>query len=190
MLEPHNPAWTLRYQETASELQTLLPEGSIARIHHIGSTAVPGLIAKPTVDILPETTGNADLQLIRQTLTGNGYLVMKFQPGEDFRLDMCKGYTPQGFAEKVFHLHIRPEGDWDEPYFCRYLREHGEVAGEYGLLKKRLAGKNRRNRDAYTAAKGGFVARYTCLARNQALQRKSLYPPCRQDGKMPYCYGK
>lgn len=77
------------------------------------------------------------------------------------RWSFNKGYTENGFAEKVFHLHLRFRGDHDELYFRDYLLEHPDTAYRYQELKLELAGKFRYNRDAYTDAKTGFVRKYT-----------------------------
>ncbi|MEG1980665.1 MAG: GrpB family protein, partial [Victivallaceae bacterium] len=76
-----------------------------------------------------------------------------------------KGYTPDGFAAEVFHLHLRNPGDWDELYFRDYLRLHPEIADEYAVLKAELAVKYKFDRDAYTLAKGDFIRRQTAAAR-------------------------
>jgi GrpB-like predicted nucleotidyltransferase (UPF0157 family) len=82
-------------------------------------------------------------------------------------LDLNKGYTPAGFAEKVFHLHIKPSGDWDELYFRDYLRVHPEIAREYEVLKLSLKAQFEHNRDAYTQAKSDFITRYTQKGRDE-----------------------
>ena len=84
---------------------------------------------------------------------------------EPLKLAFNKGYTEDGFAERVFHLHVRRAGDWDELYFRDYLRGHGETAEAYGRLKQELLQKYCHNRDAYTAAKAEFVKRYTAEGR-------------------------
>ena len=69
-----------------------------------------------------------------------------------------------GFAEKVFHIHVRAYGDNDEIYFRDYLIAHHEVAKEYESLKLSLLPEYRNNRDGYTRAKSEFVKRVTSLA--------------------------
>ena len=85
----------------------------------------------------------------------------------EYRLDLCKGYTPFGFADKVFHLHIRHLGNWDEPYFCEYLNQHPEKAKEYADLEMKLQTQFKHNRDAYTEAKGEFIRTCVKAARRQ-----------------------
>ena len=73
------------------------------------------------------------------------------------RISLNRGYTPKGFADKVYHLHIRHEGDNNEIYFRDYLNEHPKVAKEYEMLKLSLWKKYEHNRDGYTDAKSEFV---------------------------------
>ncbi|HEL1145044.1 TPA: GrpB family protein, partial [Streptococcus equi subsp. zooepidemicus] len=84
------------------------------------------------------------------------------------RIILNKGYTEHGFAEKVFHLHIRIVGDNDELYFRDYLNEHKEIGKEYEILKLSLWKEFEHDRDGYTEAKTDFIRKYTNLA-------KSLY---------------
>ena len=81
------------------------------------------------------------------------------------RISLNKGYTENGFAEKVFHLHVRLSGDVDEIYFRDYLNTHPAVAKEYVQLKLRLCKQYEHNRDTYTEAKTEFVKKYTTLAK-------------------------
>jgi len=76
-------------------------------------------------------------------------------------IDFSKGYTPNGFAEKVFHLHLRKFGDNDELYFRDYLNEHPEIAKAYEILKLSLWKQYEHNRDGYTQRKTAFVNEYT-----------------------------
>ena len=90
------------------------------------------------------------------------------------RLSFNKGYTENGFADRVFHLHLRYAGDNDELYFRDYLIEHPDVAKEYEKLKLELWKKYEHNRDAYTEAKTEFVRKYTEKARKcRGIHRES-----------------
>ena len=89
------------------------------------------------------------------------------------RILLNKGYTEQGFAEKVFHLHIRVVGDNDELYFRDYLRENHNVAKEYEHLKLNLWKKFEHDRDGYTDAKREFVKRYTKVAKEKSRLNKT-----------------
>lgn len=95
---------------------------------------------------------------VKNLLAESGYICMS-QNAE--RLSFNKGYTEKGFAEKVFHLHLRFIGDNDELYFRDYLIEHPDIAREYEKLKLTLWKKFEHDRDGYTSAKAEFVQKYT-----------------------------
>ena len=82
-----------------------------------------------------------------------------------------KGYTENGFEEKIFHLHVRYAGDNDELYFRDYLREHPPLAKQYEELKLSLRKKFEHNRDAYTESKTKFISTYTQLAKQKYTDR-------------------
>ena len=77
------------------------------------------------------------------------------------RISFNKGYTEKGFAERVFHLHLRYIGDNDELYFRDYLTEHTDVAIEYERMKLELWKKYEFDRDGYTNSKTDFIQKYT-----------------------------
>lgn len=156
VLTEHNECWATYYKDEEAFLKLILPDNAI--ITHIGSTAVPGIWAKPTIDILVEVDGK--LFDVSQKLVENGYTVMA---KEENRISLNKGYTPNGFAERVFHLHLRNKGDNDEIYFRDYLIAHPDVAKQYEKLKLELWHKYEHDRDGYTAAKSEFIKKYTAV---------------------------
>ena len=83
------------------------------------------------------------------------------------RVSLNAGYTPQGFADKVYHIHLRYQGDHDELYFRDYLRNHAQVAKAYEALKLALWSQYEHNRDAYTDAKTDFIQTWTRQARQE-----------------------
>jgi GrpB-like predicted nucleotidyltransferase (UPF0157 family) len=163
-LVPHNPAWANQYAEEESQLTALL-DGSMQRIDHIGSTAVPGLLAKPIVDILLQVSAGCDLASLKEKLLADGWLLMA-EDSAYGELDLNKGYTPDGFAAKVYHLHVRRIGDWDELRFRDYLISHPAAVAEYAELKRQLLAEHKYNRDAYTEAKTEFIK--ACVAKSYA----------------------
>ena len=86
---------------------------------------------------------------------------------ENARLDFNKGYTENGFAEKVFHIHVRRPGDNDEIIFRDYLNAHADVAKEYEKMKLGLWKKFEHNRDGYTNAKTEFIRKWTETAKKE-----------------------
>lgn len=155
-LTEHQACWKEWYLEEEHLLKKILPE--MKRISHIGSTAIPSIWAKPIIDILAEAPKGSSLSAYQEILTDNGYLCMS-RCGE--RISFNKGYTENGFADRVFHLHVRYYGDNSELYFRDYLQEHREIAGEYESLKRKLWKEYEHNRDGYTDAKAEFVKNFT-----------------------------
>jgi GrpB-like predicted nucleotidyltransferase (UPF0157 family) len=123
------------------------------------------LIAKPTVDILLEIGNDCDITNLIQILKRYNWMLMSSEYEPDLRLVFNKGYTLDGFDEKVYHLHVRYLGDWDELYFRDYLIYHPDIAVQYGNLKLKLWKEYEHNRDGYTEAKTEFVKRYTKKAK-------------------------
>ena len=157
-LREHQDEWKDWYAEERLRLLSFLPANQLVRISHIGSTSLETIWAKPIVDILLEIPKETDMAVMKDLLLQNGYLLMSESQG---RMSFNKGYTPSGFAERVFHLHLRYEGDHDELYFRDYLQEHPVVAKDYEKLKLSLWKQYEHNRDAYTEAKTDFIKNYT-----------------------------
>lgn len=153
VLVPHNPQWSNWAREEIAFLSTLL-SGYNPTINHIGSTAVPDICAKPIIDIIVEVSADIDWLSIKPIMECSGYICMSESEG---RVSFNKGYTPDGYAEKVFHIHFHKTGDNDEIFFRDYLIAHPEVAKEYERLKLSLLPKYKNNRDGYTEAKSEFV---------------------------------
>lgn len=161
ILEEHKSDRFAQYEAEKAFLCELFGD-AVLRISHIGSTAVPKLIAKPTVDILLEIRESVDLSPITEQLTAVGYITNN--PPKDIVMYL-KGYGKSGFEGQTFHIHVRTLGDYDELYFRDYLLLHPEAADEYEQLKLSLQKRFKHDRDGYTAAKGDFIAAVTALAR-------------------------
>lgn len=167
VLTKYDSRWPGFYEEEQGKIVDAVGESAVARIQHIGSTAVPGLIAKPTIDMLLELQPSTDLSYMRTAVEELGYIFSPQPHKPEPHMMFQKGYTEQGFADRVYHLHIRYPGDWPEPYFRDYLRAHPETAREYGQLKRQLQRRFEHDRDGYTQAKTAFVQKYTALAQGR-----------------------
>jgi GrpB-like predicted nucleotidyltransferase (UPF0157 family) len=165
MLEEHDRMWAERYYLESAEIVSVACAENIARINHIGSTAVPGLIAKPTIDMLLEVKESCDTEKLKTNMVSTGYLYTAQPNNPAPHMMFLKGYTHQGFVGQVYHVHVRYPGDWGELYFRDYLTKHRDIADEYGRLKTELIERFKYDRDGYTDAKTDFVNRYTALAR-------------------------
>lgn len=174
ILREHNTQYKKWYRTEKLRLLQLIGKDQIVRIHHIGSTSVNGLIAKPIIDILMEVTDHCNTLDLKSVLESSGWICMSelYQP--DLKLVFNKGYTPNGFANQVYHLHVRYYGDWDELYFRDYLILHENTAQDYAKLKQKLAMEHKNDRDAYTKAKTEFIRTYTKMARAEF---KNRYAP-------------
>lgn len=164
VLAAYNPDWSEWANEEILELSALLKDYT-PLINHIGSTAIPGIQAKPIIDILVEIDPNNDWQRTRETMEKSGYICMSVL---DNRMSFNKGYTLTGYADKVFHIHFHAIGDNDEIVFRDYLLTHPKAAKEYESLKLSLLPKYENDRDGYTEAKSDFVKKITNLAKSDS----------------------
>lgn len=163
LTEP-NSGWSDCYHEMRLMLEKAFNGFSDVRISHIGSTAVKGIWAKPIVDILVEIGQDEDMNQAALIIEQNGFIRMS-EKGD--RISFNSGYTKDGFADKVYHLHLRRRGDNAELYFRDYLNEFPEMAKEYERLKLGLWKQYEFDRDGYTAAKAEFVLRCTEKAKER-----------------------
>jgi GrpB-like predicted nucleotidyltransferase (UPF0157 family) len=177
ILSEYDPAWPARYSDEKACIERTLGSYIIRGISHIGSTSVPGLVAKPTIDILLEVREDADRDWLVRCFAAMeyGYIPQPNKPPP--HLFFMKGYTQEGFRGQVFHVHVRYRGDWDERYFRDYLIRHPDTAWEYGELKRQLKKQCEFDRDAYTERKGEFVHSVVKEARKErgVLKRPGIW---------------
>ncbi len=160
VLTEHQACWTDWYAEEEAVLRRLL--GPAPVLNHIDSTAIEGIWAKPIIDILIELSDTTALAAAGSRLKAAGYLCMSDSGG---RMDFNKGYTPEGFGERIFHLHLRLLGDNDELYFRDWLNARPDAAKEYEALKLGLWKRYEHDRDEYTRQKAAFVREHTARAK-------------------------
>lgn len=162
----NNAEFEKQFSSEKENLYLLLGD-YVKRISHIGSTAIKNIKTKPIVDILIEIDF-ANKNHIKEILLNNNYIFMN----EDFdKISFNKGYTINGYADNVFHIHIKEYGDCDELYFRDYLNDNCEKAKEYEKLKEELYNQYKPNRDLYTSGKSDFVKEITESAKVQYKNR-------------------
>jgi GrpB-like predicted nucleotidyltransferase (UPF0157 family) len=151
----YDPEWPARFEEERAALSEAIGGWVTGGIHHVGSTAVPGLDAKPIVDIL---IGVEDLESSRGCFDSLGELGYLYAP---YRVEemhwLCKPHP----SRRTHHLHLVPAGSArfrDELAFRDRLRADPQLAARYAELKRRLAIRFEDDREAYTEAKGDFIA--------------------------------
>ena len=163
-LSAHKSEWKEWADEEIALLKNLLQDYP-AVYNHIGSTAIPPIKAKPIVDILVELPDCGTWSVVKDRLESHGYICMA---NGDHRMSFNKGYTPEGYAERVFHIHFHLPGDNQEVGFRNFLISHPDIAKTYENLKLGLSVRFRNNRDAYTEAKTDFVHHINILAKKES----------------------
>lgn len=164
-LSAYDPGWPARFEAERARLAAAIGEWAVGGIHHVGSTAVPGLDAKPVIDILVGVTDLPHSRACREPLAGLGYLWAPYRPGE------MHWFCKPDPNRRTHHLHLVPVDSprfRDELAFRDYLRSHPDVAADYAALKRKLAARFEHDREAYTEAKGDFIATTVDRARREA----------------------
>jgi GrpB-like predicted nucleotidyltransferase (UPF0157 family) len=167
-LADYDPTWPRRFQEEKAHLSSCLPEDLVNRIEHFGSTAIPGMPAKPIVDILVEVTSLEETKKrIAPILQAQGYDYF-WRPtiGDDTPPFYAWFIKRDARGRRTHHIHMveRDFPQWDGLLFRDYLIAHPEVAERYAELKRRLAAEHPDDRVAYTFGKTEFVKRITSAA--------------------------
>jgi GrpB-like predicted nucleotidyltransferase (UPF0157 family) len=151
----YDPDWPQLFELEREELFRTL--GAVAvSIHHIGSTAVPGLAAKPIIDIIVEVTSVADMDCHESQMIGIGY-----EPKGEFGI-LGRRFFQKGGDNRTHHVHAFAQGD---PQVLRhiafrdYLQLNPSVAREYGELKRRVVQGCHNDIEVYCQGKGAFIKR-------------------------------
>lgn len=154
---PYDETWPNLYEAEAAQLREAF--GSSLRVlEHVGSTSIPGLAAKPVIDVVASVESLDDLDIGALEALGYRY-VPKFGEELPNRLYFTRG---------DYHLHVYEQEHnefMDYVRFRDYLRTHPEDAQAYGALKLRLASEHEDDRVAYQEAKAPFVARLVAALR-------------------------
>jgi GrpB-like predicted nucleotidyltransferase (UPF0157 family)/nicotinamidase-related amidase len=157
--------WMNLYRKESKLIIDSFFPSEIIKIDHIGSTAIPGLKAKPTIDILLQVSNQINLQKVKSVFKSLDYQINEHPDNPPPHLLFVKGYTMKRLKEQTYHVHIRYKGNWDEVHFRDYLLSHEDTAKEYEALKLKLVKKFRNDREAYTNSKTEFIERIVKLAR-------------------------
>ena len=175
---PYDPRWPAMFLEERNRLRAWLPTELIGRIEHFGSTAVPGLAAKPIVDMLIEVT---DLEEVKRRvapiLASKGYDYF-WRPtwGDDVPPWYAWFIRRDVHGVRTHHLHMveRHFEHWNRLRFRDYLIQHPTVAEEYQTLKRRLAAAHPHDRAAYTRGKTEFIRKVSLAAERSTPDNKTV----------------
>jgi len=156
-LQAHSEGWPAAFAAERARLASLLGE-HVGGIEHVGSTAVPGLAAKPIIDIAVKTTLDSTFATVEKILLDNGYVYLlnaRDEGGHIFALEAADG-------ARTHHLHLIDETDvqWQNYLtFRNRLLNDAKLRLEYEKCKIALAARFATDRQAYTLAKADFVRR-------------------------------
>jgi GrpB-like predicted nucleotidyltransferase (UPF0157 family) len=153
-IEPYSEKWPRLFELEAESLSDVLRSWLVGAIEHIGSTAVPGLSAKPVIDIMAPVSTLAQAEPAINTLSAFGYCYFPY------KADVMHWFCKPSPAHRTHHLHLVPAGStlWVQRIAFRdYLRENATLATEYQALKRRLAHDHFQDREAYTEGKSPFI---------------------------------
>lgn len=170
-LADYDPAWPSTFAAQAARFTSFFRTGYIRGVEHVGSTAVPGLAAKPIVDILAFVDDFGLVERTAPALEAAGYDYF-FRPAfgdEGPRYPWLIARDSRGC--RVAHIHVALVGDDSQServLFRDRLRSHPEVACAYAVLKRELAARFGDDRETYTSAKTAFITRETALARAES----------------------
>ncbi|MFK3708419.1 GrpB family protein [Klebsiella sp. NPDC088457] len=156
----YDDMWPRLFESERSLLQITLGK-VISQIHHIGSTSVPGLSAKPVIDILIEVTNLAELDSMNQAMERAGYTVR----GENGISN--RRYFTKGGNQRSHHIHAFTTGDAQiikHLAFRDYLIKNNDVAAQYALMKKNAMLLCENNSHQYSIYKADFIQKHLRIA--------------------------
>jgi GrpB-like predicted nucleotidyltransferase (UPF0157 family) len=165
IIAEYNPDWPILASIESRNISEAVGKEFISRIEHIGSTAVPGLCAKPTIDFILEILEITNCDLLIRKLQELDYNYIPRPENPLPHMMFTKGYSEFGITGQTFHIHVRYPGDWDEIIFRDYLIKNQSVTADYARLKRKLADDFKHDREKYTDSKTTFIKNTTLTAR-------------------------
>lgn len=155
-LVDYDAAWPAMFQAEAARIRAAIGAWGPFDLEHVGSTAIPGLEAKPIIDIMLISADRERWPSLVEPIQRLGYVFWADNPRRD-RMFFVKGMPPFG-ERRTHHVHVRTPGDAGAALLFRdHLRAHPDDLGRYASLKRELAATHATDRDAYTDGKARFV---------------------------------
>jgi len=161
---PHRNDWLNKFASERSVLQTIFPE-PVFQIEHVGSTAVPGLSAKPIIDIMIGASSLSEIDERIEAARGLGY---EYMPQHEQAIPLRRFFAKPIVRPRHFHVHAVTVNSafWhDHLLFRDALRNDSRLTSEYAALKLQLARQFGEDREAYAEAKGSFISSALTAAR-------------------------
>ena len=153
IVTPYQSSWPEAFQQEKEQLETIFGDRLLA-VHHIGSTSVPGLSAKPILDILPVVDSLDGIEAFDAAMEQIGY-----EAKGEFGMS-GRRYYRKGGDNRTHHIHLYADGNPEiirHVVFRDYLRQHPEEVEAYSTIKERLAHQYPEDISAYIAGKDSFV---------------------------------
>jgi GrpB-like predicted nucleotidyltransferase (UPF0157 family) len=150
----HEPSWAKSFREEVDELAVALGDAVVA-IHHIGSTAIPNIKAKPIIDILIEVHDIEKVDECNSEMRQRGY-----EPKGEFGIRGRRYFRKGRDEQHTHHVHVFQTGHPEVERhlnFRDYLVAHPEEARAYARLKEMLGSQFAQDRGRYTEGKSGFI---------------------------------
>jgi GrpB-like predicted nucleotidyltransferase (UPF0157 family) len=160
VVNKHDPNWAKMYEKEAKLIKVIFKE-ELLEIHHIGSTSVKGLKAKPIIDIMPLVKDIKTVDKFNDEMIKIGY-----EPMGEYGIPKRR-YFRKGKDGRTHHVHVFEKDSTQAKRhlaFRDYLREHDKIAKEYGELKEKLAEKYPNDIESYMDGKNDFIKKYEKLA--------------------------
>jgi GrpB-like predicted nucleotidyltransferase (UPF0157 family) len=177
----YDPRWPATFERIRTPIAAAL--GALAvRIEHVGSTSVPGLAAKPIIDLDVVIASRADLPAVIARLGPLGY-----RPQGDLGIPGRESFNnPPGLPEHHLYVCVADNAELARHLAFRdYLRGHPEAVRGYASLKRSLAIRFRNDRDAYTEAKAAFIEQALASSAAEAVEQGGQYHETGPDGLLP-----
>ena len=167
-LVPYDPEWVEDYKKEEKILRELIGD-YVLDIQHVGSTSIPGLSAKPILDVAVAVKDENTLQKLIPILTDAGYDV------KDSISDLGEVLARKGLPENRTHyIHIEVAGSefWNNHILFRdYLIKHSDYVREYERLKTEVFEQYKNERKKYTLAKNEFISKVIEMAKLENLDK-------------------
>ena len=171
-IEPYDPRWPSMFEEDKRKILEAVGE-YVTAVEHIGSTSVPGLAAKPIIDVMVAIRSLSDAPACVAPLAAIGY---EYGPEHEAIMPERRYFRrgPSGFSTHHLHMVERSSEFWEVHLLFRdYLRAHAGAAAEYEKLKRQLAAAHGSDRGAYTDAKTDFIESCVEKARAEKNEREA-----------------
>ncbi|MBD2536808.1 GrpB family protein [Nostoc flagelliforme FACHB-838] len=165
----YDPCWPTLFEEEAARIFAALGNDKVIAIEHFGSTAIPGLAAKPVIDLMVGVHSIEAAKPIIPLLEALEYIYWPDDPRPG-RMFFVKGMPPYG-KRRTHHVHVVEAYSefWERLLFRDYLLTHPEEAKRYEVLKRNLAERFQKDREGYTNGKSIYIQMVLEKARHEQI---------------------